>query len=116
MFESELDAKTFHAYLNTKHKNIKLTYEKQIDNKLPFLDILRSNNENLQTSVFHQKTYKGLLLNYFSFVPDSYKYGLIKTLFLKLIVGIGLIVLGQVLILILKTSSKSYLRINILLA
>ena len=55
-------------------------YQKQIDNKLPFLDILRSNNENLQTSVFHKKTYTGLLLNYFSFVPDSYKYGLIKTL------------------------------------
>ena len=80
MFKSELDAETFHIYLNTKHKNIKFTYEKQIDNKLPFLDILISNNENLQTSVFHKKTYTGLLLNYFSFVPDSYKYGLIKTL------------------------------------
>ena len=80
VFESELDAETFHTYLNTKHKNIKFTYEKQIENKLPFLDILISNNENLQTSVFHKKTYTGLLLNYFSFVPDSYKYGLIKTL------------------------------------
>ena len=62
------------------HKNIKFTYEKQIDNKLPFLDILISNNENLQTSVFHKKTYTGLLLNYFSIVPDSYKYGLVKTI------------------------------------
>ena len=42
--------------------------------------ILISNNENLQTSVFHKKTYTALLLNYFSFVPDSYKYGLIKAL------------------------------------
>ena len=80
MFESELDAETFHTHLNTKHKNIKFTYEKQIENKLPFVDILISNNENLQTSVFHKKTYTGLLLNYFSFFPDSYKYGLIKTL------------------------------------
>ena len=55
VFESELDAETFHIYLNTKHKNIKLTYEKQIDNKLTFLDILISNNENLQTSVFMRK-------------------------------------------------------------
>ena len=47
---------------------------------MPFLDILISNNENLHTSVFHEKTYTGLLLNYFSFVPNSYKYGLIKTL------------------------------------
>ena len=80
VFESKLDAETFHTYLNTKHKNIKFTYEKQIENKLPFLDILISNNENLQTSVFRKKTYTGLLLNYFSFVPDSYKYGLIETL------------------------------------
>ena len=80
VFESELDAETFHKYLNTKHKNIKFTYEKQIENKLPFLDILIGNNENLQTSVFQKKTYTGLLLNYFSFVPDYYKYGLIKTL------------------------------------
>ena len=55
-------------------------YKKQIDNKLPFLDFLISNNENLQTSVFHKKTHTGLLLSYFNFVPDSYKYGLIKTL------------------------------------
>ena len=80
VFESELDAETFHTYLNTKHQSIKFTYEKQIENKLPFLDILISNNGNLQTSVFHKKTYTGLLLNYFSFVPDSCKYGLIKTL------------------------------------
>ena len=80
VFESELDAKTFHTNLNTKHKNIKLTYEKQIDSKLPFLDILISNNGNLQTSDFHKKTYTGLLLNYFSCLPDSYKSGSIKTL------------------------------------
>ena len=80
MFKSELDAETFHIYLNTKPKNIKFTYEKQIDNKLPFLDILISYKENLQTSVFHNKTYTGLLFSYFRFVPDSYKYGLIKTI------------------------------------
>ena len=68
-----------------KHKNIKFTYEKQIKNKLPFLDILISNNENLQTLVFHKKTYTGFLLNYFSFVSASYKYGLIKTLIKTLI-------------------------------
>ena len=27
-----------------------------------------------------EKTYTGLLIHYFSFVPDSYKCGLIKTL------------------------------------
>ena len=40
VFESELDPETFHTYLNTKHKNIKFTCKKQIEKKLPFLDIL----------------------------------------------------------------------------
>ena len=49
-------------------KNIKFVYEKQIDNNLLFLDILISNNANLETSVFHKKTYTGLLFNLFCLV------------------------------------------------
>ena len=79
VFESESDADAFYSYLNTRH-NIKFTIEKEKD-KLPFLDILINNNvSDLQTSVFHKKTYTGLLLNYFSFVHNCYKLGLIKTL------------------------------------
>ena len=44
VFQSKLDAATFYTYLNTKHRSIK--YKKQIKNKLPFLDILISNNKN----------------------------------------------------------------------
>ena len=47
-------------------KKGKLTFEKGKVNKLPVLDILIKNNElDLQTLVFHKKTYTGLLLNYF---------------------------------------------------
>ena len=81
VFGSELDAHDFYSYLNSRHENIKFTFGKEKDNKLPFLDILINNNESdLQTLVFHKKTYTGLLLNYFSFVPNCYKLGLIKTL------------------------------------
>ena len=81
VFESESDAHAFYSYLNTRHEYIKLTFEKEKDNKLSFLDLLINNNESdLQTSVFHKKTYTGLLLNYFSFVPNCYKLGLIKTM------------------------------------
>ena len=81
VFESESDADAFYSYLNTRHENIKFTFEKEKDNKLPFLDILINNNESdLQTSVFHKKTYTGLLMNYFSFVPNCYKLDLIKLL------------------------------------
>ena len=37
VFEPELDVEAFFTHLNTKHKSIKLTYEKQIENT--FLDI-----------------------------------------------------------------------------
>ena len=37
-------------------------------------------NQGIITSVFHKKTYTGLLTNYFSFVPVSYKLGLVCTL------------------------------------
>ena len=55
--------------------------EREVDNKLAFLDILVNNNPlNLQTSVFHKKTFTGLLINYFSFTSFSYKMGLVRTL------------------------------------
>ena len=37
-------------------------------------------NLTFSTSVYHKKTYTGLLQNYFSFTPSGYKIGLIKTL------------------------------------
>ena len=81
VFEFESDTDAFYSYLNTRHEKIKFTFKKEKDNKLPFLDILISNNESdLQTSVFHKEIYTGLLLNYFSFVRNCYKLGLIKTL------------------------------------
>ena len=56
--------------------------EREENNKLPFLDLLLANNSNqgIITSVFHKKTYTGLLTNYYSFVPFSYKLGLVRTL------------------------------------
>ena len=56
IFESESDAVAFYSYLNNRHENIKFTFEKEKDNKLPFLDILINNNESdLQTLVFHKR-------------------------------------------------------------
>jgi len=56
--------------------------EKEVDNKLAFLDVLVRNNNppNLQTSVFRKKTFNGLLSNYSSFTSFSYKMGLVRTL------------------------------------
>ena len=44
--ESGSDADTCYCCLNTRNDNIKLTFEKEKDNKLLFLDILINNNES----------------------------------------------------------------------
>ena len=81
IFESDSGTDAFCSNLNTRHENIKFNFGKEKENKLPFLDIFINNNEfDLQTLVFHKKTYTGLLMNCFSFVPNSYKLDLIKTL------------------------------------
>ena len=52
VFEFESDADAFYSYLNTRHENIKFTFENKKDNKLAFLDILTNNNESdLQTDI-----------------------------------------------------------------
>ena len=71
----------FFDYLNSRHQNIKFTIEKQNSGKLAFFYILISNeNDNFCTSVFHKKISIGLYTNFTSFIPFSYKIGLIKTL------------------------------------
>ena len=56
--------------------------EREENHKLPFLDVLLDNhsNQSIINSVFHKKTYTGLLTNYYRFVPFSYNLGLVRTL------------------------------------
>ena len=56
--------------------------EKEVDHVLPFLDVLIDNTHrgSVVTSTFRKKTFTGLLTNYLSFAPMSYKIGLIRTL------------------------------------
>ena len=52
----EVDAMKFFDYLNSRHPNVNVTFEKQNGGKLAFLDILISNeNDNFCTSVFRKK-------------------------------------------------------------
>ena len=80
LFKNENEANDFFQFINTWHPNIHFTVEKQKDSTLPFLDVLVCNREQCITSVYHKPTYTGLLTNYFSFIPHSYKTGLIRTL------------------------------------
>jgi len=64
------------------YTNIHFTMEKETDHVLPFLDVLIDNTHHgsVVTSAFRNKTFTGLLSNYLSFAPLSYKIGLIRTL------------------------------------
>ena len=82
LFKSEKDALSFFDYINSRHPNIRFTMEKESGDKLPFLDVMLDNSRqsSLTTTVFRKNTFTGLLTNYFSFSPMSYKPGLVKTL------------------------------------
>ena len=67
--------------LNSKHKNIKFTYEKESNNSLPFVGILISRSENdFKTSVYYTSTFSEGYPNLNSFINDQNKVGLIFTL------------------------------------
>ena len=81
IFDNENQALNFLEYLNQQHPNIKFTFEKEVNQTLPFLDILIDNSsDDIITSVFHKPTYTGLLTNFNSFIPLKYKIGLIKAI------------------------------------
>ena len=78
LFRAPDHLEKFTNYLNLKHENVKLTYEKESNNPLPFLDILISRSENgFKISVYHKPTFSGVYSNFNSFIYDQYKIGLI---------------------------------------
>ena len=78
VFNTEQYALSLYDYINNQHPNIELTMDRAMDrevnHKLPFLDALldKNNNQGLITSVFHKKTYTGLLTNFYSFLHFCY--------------------------------------------
>ena len=84
VFETEHDALLFFDFINTRHPNIRFTMEKEVDHKLPFLDVfIHNHSPGPTTTVFRKKTFTGLLTNYFSFTAFSYKIGLVRALIHK---------------------------------
>ena len=80
-FHSENQALLLFNYINSRQPNIRFTMEKEIDHRIPFLDVLiNSDTHSPVTSVYRKKTFTGLLTNYLSFTSHSYKLGLIRSL------------------------------------
>ena len=81
LFRSPDHLEKFTNYLNSKHKNIKFTYEKESNNSMPFLDILILRSENgFKTSVYYKPTFSRVYSNFNNFIYDKYKIGLLFTM------------------------------------
>ena len=82
LFSSPDHADKFKEYLSSKHPNINFSIEKEKDGCLPFLDVkIFRENEKFATNVYRKKTFSGVYTNFKSFIPETYKIGLIKLLF-----------------------------------
>ena len=81
VFDNEEDAKIFLIYINSKHENIKFTMELENNKQLPFLDVFLDRSDGtLRTTTYRKQTFSGVMLNYYSFTPMSYKIGLVRCL------------------------------------
>ena len=83
MIRSRDHIQMFVDYMNTKHLNIRFTFEIEDQNIFTFLDIkiIRSpNKKTFKTSVYRKSTPSGVFTNFKSFIPMTYITGLLETM------------------------------------
>ena len=81
LFSSPEHLPLFQAYLNSKHANISFTIENENGGTLPFLHILVSrDSDKFVTDIYRKPTFSGVYSNFYSFIPDTFKFGLVFTL------------------------------------
>ena len=60
--------------MNSKHRNIKFTFQTEDSDNFSFLDVkITRQNKQFVTSVFGKATFSGVFTNYDSFISDTYK-------------------------------------------
>ena len=81
LFRSKEHIEKFRLYLNCQHPNIKFTSEIEENNSISFLDIkINRDNNRFLSSVYRKPTFSGVFTNFDSYIPLSYKSGLISSL------------------------------------
>ena len=81
IFKQEGDVDNFLITLNRLHPALKFTFEKEHDDKLPFLDILVERTDlDFKTSVYRKPTFSGQYIRWESFSPCKRKTNQIATL------------------------------------
>ena len=70
--------------MNTRHKNLKFTFDFEQNNSFSFLDVKITGGSNrFSTSVFCKATFSGVFTNFDSFIFELYKTNLIFTLMFR---------------------------------
>ena len=76
-----MDSETFLTNLNSLHTSLKFTSEKEVNQSLPFLDVLvTKSTNNFTTYVYRKATFTGEYIRWNSFGPKTRKTNLIATL------------------------------------
>ena len=86
VFQSRDHIKKFVDCMNTKHLNIHFTFEIEDQNSFSFLDIkiIRNTEKKVfETSVYRKSTFSGVFTNFKSFIPMTYKTGLLETMLFR---------------------------------
>ena len=74
----------FLAKLNSLAQNIKFKVEWEVEDKIPFLDVLVTReSDHLTFSVYRKPTHTGSYLHFFSYHSDNVKYSVASGLFLR---------------------------------
>ena len=84
LFKNEKSANQFQKFLNSRHRNMNFSLEKEDNGCLPFLDVKITKSETFITSLYKKPTFSGIYLNFKSHVPDTYKKGLIFCLLFRI--------------------------------
>ena len=70
--------------MNSKQKNIKLTFETNNSNNFSFLDVkITRKNKRFVTSIFRKATFSGVSTDHDNFIFDTYRIGLVHTLLFR---------------------------------
>ena len=83
MFQFRNHVKMFVDYMNTKHPNVRFPFEIENGNSFSFLDINNIRNIDkraFETSVYRKSTFSGAFTNFKSFIPMTYKIGLLENM------------------------------------
>ena len=84
LFSSPDHIKHFVDYLNRQHPNIRFTYETEQKDEHSFLDVkVRRQDNCFTTTVYRKPTFSGVFTNFISYIPETYKIGLIFTLLFR---------------------------------